>query len=222
MDASQERARRRLREEEEGLVHARHPRKLSKGKNFRRPPPRQHSSYGRFAESEGAPPIVHSSPTDPPTSADHPVPEGRRVIDGAKNVYHAIKGDDEEAQLQRRFRQDLPAKLPSDAYDLVVEDRLATEEEMVRDRRRGEPGGGRKKVYRQTYTPKDHDEADSPRPPPPADVPGHKIEVKDSVAVETPDGEAEEVVRLRVQKEVQQAREVEPPSASEASENPWN
>ncbi|KAL8280874.1 hypothetical protein RQP46_006878 [Phenoliferia psychrophenolica] len=235
VDASQEAARRRMREEEEGMVHRHHPRKSTKGKGASRPQAQHQFSYGRLAENGSAgphEPPVHADPSDAPTSSDHPAPEGSRIVTASRDLYHTIKGDDEEAQLQRRFRQDAPTKLPSDAFDLTIEDRLAEEEEMVRDRRRGEPGGARKRVYRQTYRPASpatpHESSDTPptpvTPPEVPEVPGHKIEIKDTVPHPTSeeDGKEEEVVRVRVQEEVPQAREVDPPSDSDSQINPWN
>ena len=218
-----------MREEEEGLVHRHHPKKLRKGKGSPVPPPRHQSSYGRFAEPQGHPSPIHTDPSDQPTAADHPPPEGHRVLNGARELYHTIAGDDEEAQLQRRFRQDVATKLPSDAYDLVVQDKLAEEEEMVRDRRRGEPGSARKKIFRQTYPAAAGTPATRGEDAPPAtrteitDIPGHKVEVKDTFSVAPSEGsaEVEEVVRIRVQEEVQTAKEVAPPLTSDST-NPWS
>lgn len=215
-----------MREEEEGIVHGKALHK-DKGKNVAGRPPRPHrSSYGHLAESpESSTPHPVPPPERPPnaptTSSDHPPPEGHTLVDGARHFLHTIAGDDasdDEEAADKRLAQEAN-KLPPDAVDLVVQDTVAEEEEMIRDRRRGDPGGKRKRVYRVNYAVGDEGEQ---RPGTPvghvAEELGVKVHVKDTVE----EGE-DEVVRLRVEEEARKAVKVEVPEALlESSENPWN
>ncbi|KAM0749066.1 DUF300-domain-containing protein [Meredithblackwellia eburnea MCA 4105] len=235
VDASQEAARRRMREEEEGLVHKK-PFKARKGKGKDRPRTAQTLSYGQLAEAEHDHPPHHDSPSDPATSADHPPPKGHQIVEGAKDLYHTLKGDEEVERAARKKREaDERNQLPPDAYDLVVADKIAEEEEMVKDRRRGEPGGKRKKVYRQTYkgppgatrggssstTSSPSTSAPSTPPTLPATTVGQVVEVKDKVVEETPEGKSE-VLRVQVVEEEQQARRLDhPPRIGSDEPNPW-
>lgn len=239
--------------------------KVKKGKGKERPDPPSHKySYGRLGEpsphrstdpapgrEEGLPPHQSSSAAAPPTSSDHPAPEGAQLLHGAQHIFHAITGNTEEDEAARakKRQEEERNRLPPDAVDLVVEDYAAEEEEQIQARRRGEPGGKKKRVYRQTYI--------SPTPSPqlgPMEVPGavegespkgdgkgdardlvtspiagEKIEVKDTVPREPEEqgaGEhasSEEVRRIRVVEEEAKARMVDgPPSASESEDNPWH
>lgn len=262
--------RRRLREEEEGRVH---PHRLkvkqqqrdlkgkAKASTSTRPdhPPHKYS-YGRLGEASphrtaaavddggdpaAGPPHQSSSPAAPATSSDHPEPEGAQLISGARHVLHALTGnkDEEEAAEARRRAQEERDRLPSDAVDLVVQDYAAEEEEQIQARRRGEPGGKRKRVYRVTYVSpqgetvtreegegKGQDDEVAPSP-----LPNEHVELKDSVPREPEEvgaseaASSEEVKRLRIVEEEMKSRMVEgpPPAPSEEGErrhgedNPW-
>jgi len=79
-----------------------------------------------------------------------------------------IDEDEDPTAAKRKLRQKLHLpfgkkvedELPDDAIDLMVEDAEAEEEEMLRQRRRGEPTAKRTRVYRKAYTPPD-EEGDS-------------------------------------------------------------
>lgn len=219
-----------MREEEDGVVHTRrHRRKLTKAKGkgaLVHPSPVHRSSYGHYADP--SPPPRPSSPSAPTISKDHPAPEGHRIVEGARDLLHAITGNEENAQraeAERRKKEE-QSRLPPDAVDLVVEDKQAEEEEMVRDRRRGEPGGKKKKVYRQTYTsaaPGEYVTADTLASD--SGVEGLTLEVKDTVVEEGLDGEETEVVRLIVREDDHKALHVSTPDhlrhGSEDT-NPWS
>ncbi|SCV66894.1 BQ2448_5540 [Microbotryum intermedium] len=111
---------------------------------------------------------------EPPTSADHPKPEGELLIHGVKHVLHAVSGglyhsphdkdpsdddDDKEGSLGSRSKAKTssapprPHRIASGAYDLVVADHEAEEEAQIKERRKGEPGAAKRRVYRQIYKP---------------------------------------------------------------------
>lgn len=226
VDASREEARRCMREEEEGILYGKSRRK-KRGKHVAGRPPRPHrSSYGHLAESPDSPstaphavPPPERLPNAPSTSKDHPPPEGHTLVDGARHLLHTVAGDDasdDEESAEKRL-VDEATKLPPDAVDLVVEDMVAEEEEMIRDRRRGDPGGKRKRVYRVNYAAGEESTPGTPGERVGAELPV-KVEVKDTVT----EGE-EKVLRLRVEEEVQKATKVEVPEVlQESSLNPWN
>lgn len=250
VDASKEDVRRRLREEEEGRVHGRRLgsrlKHSHKGKGRHEADEEQRPSqtgprfsYGQLGEVQGAAHLTAS----PPTSHDHPRPEGEMLISGARHAFQAAigredgEGKDEEtvASKKGKRRGHQPKRMPSDAIDLVVEDFDAEEEEAIRERRRGEPGGPKKRVYRRTYLPKVKSPESGLAPMPvPGGGDGHEpgsllsptsplsnesVRIKDSVsrdAGEQGSGEAvstDEVVRLIVQEEELVARQTRAPGA---------
>ncbi|GAA6056584.1 hypothetical protein NBRC10513_001056 [Rhodotorula toruloides] len=190
-----------------------------------------------------SPPTQHqtSAPSDPPTSADHPAALGSSIIHGAHDLLHSAPDDAARlaARLRLRKKQE-QSRLPPDAVDLVVEDTQAEEEEQIRQRRRGEPGGKKTRVYRLAYVPpelrgKDRaDEEERKKGKEVEDVvPGEQARVKDVVEREEEqdgplpppegtvqggnEGRKDEVVRIVVEEEEQQARQAgvdeRPPSA---------
>jgi hypothetical protein len=209
-----------MREEEEGLYatplfsHRKlHKKKHGKGK--RRPSAPSRSSYGQYAEPR------------PPTSHDHPEPEGQTIVSGTRQLFHALAGNhsDSDEEIAAARKKEEESRLPADAVDLVVEDVQAEEEEMVRDRRRGDPGTKRKKVFRQLVS------TPSPILQPTTEVPeGLNIEVKDTVPQEvlSRDEEGtreEEVVRVTAQEEEEYSRQLSRPPSPEAKrreDNPWS
>lgn len=93
---------------------------------------------------------------------DHPVPIGTNVMHAASEVAHTILPkipDPSERRkmlsMFKRRKNEEESRLPPDAVDLVVADVKAEEEEQIRQRRRGEPGGKRTRVYRIAYVPPD-------------------------------------------------------------------
>lgn len=89
-----------------------------------------------------------------------------------------------------RRRNEEENRLPPDAVDLVVADLQAEEEEQIRQRRRGEPGGKRTRVYRIAYVPPEERGVPSAEqtehPPQPHDelenpLPDEHTQVKDVV-----------------------------------------
>lgn len=250
LDASREEAKRRMRDEEQGLIdrhrRSRHPSYAStsyetrtsstgkgKGKGKARPDyfntKRSSSSYGHYADTsltnEDKSTALDSSPA-PTTSADHPPPEGHTLVEGAKTLLSSLivagTSSDEEAEISAKNA------LPDDAIDLVIEDLQAEEEEMIRDRRRGEPGGKKKRVYRQNYlsiggsTPTSSSPStpisDPKSPalqgldtPNPGEVDILLRGVKDIVIETDATGEELEIVRLRVREEEKVARVIEVP-----------
>ncbi|GAA5976298.1 hypothetical protein JCM5350_001410 [Sporobolomyces pararoseus] len=176
VDASREHARRRIRDEEDAILSGKF--KQSKGKDQQKRPLAKHrpGSYGALAETSSRPsPPTHkssqhqtSSRSAPSTSSDHPAPIGESVVAEVstlvKSVLPGVSIDEHEDP--RRARRHLKKKLhlpkfgkkgdeddslPPDAVDLMVEDSEAEEEEMLRQRRRGEPTVKRTKVYRKAY-----------------------------------------------------------------------
>ncbi|GAA6058395.1 hypothetical protein JCM3770_002471 [Rhodotorula araucariae] len=215
VDASREAARRRVHDEEDailaGKVHGRHRREAQRPSAGHRP-----GSYGALAEreplvrrdspalageaeaaehdqSEDQPRHQLSSRSDPPTSADHPVPVGSSLLSGATHVLHAAlplsSASSEERARARSKQRAEQARLPPDAVDLVIEDVQAEEEEQIRQRRRGEPGGKRMRVYRVAYVPPGGGAAGRALDPETAEkgervhdpVPGERARVKDVV-----------------------------------------
>lgn len=122
VDASKEEARRRMREEEEGRVF---PNRLKNKNGKGKETESKKFSYGELAEGDDRPPHQTSSPSDPTTSSDHPLPDGTKIIHGAKKFVHQVTAgqskEDEEA-LARKRREEERNRLPSDAIDLVVEE----------------------------------------------------------------------------------------------------
>ncbi|KDE02756.1 hypothetical protein MVLG_06702 [Microbotryum lychnidis-dioicae p1A1 Lamole] len=103
---------------------------------------------------------------EPSNSADHPKPEGKLLVHGAKHVLHAVSGGlyhsprDEEGGEGSQSKKSSsapprPDRIASGAYDLVVADHEAEEEAQIKDRRKGEPGAAKRRVYRQIYKPDD-------------------------------------------------------------------
>ncbi|GAA5992115.1 hypothetical protein JCM10908_001774 [Rhodotorula pacifica] len=170
LDASREAQRRRIRHEEDAILRG-HPQKRPGANHCPR-------SYGAMAERHQA-----SSPSDPTTDGDHPVPVGTSVLHAACEVAHTILPRIPDPSERRKMlsiftrrRDEEENRLPPDAVDLVVADLQAEEEEQIRQRRRGEPGGKPTRVYRIAYVPpeergvpspqaehrKPHDELDNP------------------------------------------------------------
>ncbi|TDL20506.1 DUF300-domain-containing protein [Rickenella mellea] len=105
--------------------------------------------------------------------------------------------------------------LPHDAVDLVVENDDAAEDDMNRERRKGEPavrGSGLRKVYTRGYHMTDHDRQDSN----PVDEPAHQAISVDSVTSQRT--EPAEVIE-EVEGEV--ARAVTPPLHTQLSFNSY-
>ncbi|GAA5942883.1 OSTA/TMEM184 family protein [Sporobolomyces koalae] len=176
VDASREHARRRIRDEEDAILSGKIKRRKSvRGNDPSRPLARHRpGSYGAMAENAQAPinedrPRKHqtSSRSAPSTSTDRPAPIGDSIVTEVTTlVKSALPGvsldDDEDPKLAKaklmRGKLRLPfgkkeeKELPPDAIDLVVEDSEAEEEEMLRQRRRGEPTSKRTRVYRKAYT----------------------------------------------------------------------
>ncbi|GAA5879900.1 hypothetical protein JCM16303_004390 [Sporobolomyces ruberrimus] len=133
------------------------PSSSSSASNSRQPPtqPKRHQSSSRSA---------------PSTSSDRPAPIGDSVV---SEVSHLVKSalpgvSTDEGAIADRVKGKLKKKLqlpkfgkkeddelPPDAIDLIVEDSEAEEEEMLRQRRRGEPTAKRTRVYRRAYVPED-------------------------------------------------------------------
>lgn len=177
VDASREAARRRVRDEEDAILSGKlrgRPNKAHLRPSARHRP----GSYGALAERE---PLVRrdspamageleaaakkddkrprhqaSSRADQATSSDHPIPIGTSVVQGASHVLHAalpLGSPDKDTLAARKREHAEQARLPPDAVDLIVEDVQAEEEEQMRQRRRGEPGGKKMRVYRVAYVP---------------------------------------------------------------------
>ncbi|GAA6005875.1 hypothetical protein JCM10207_007260 [Rhodosporidiobolus poonsookiae] len=167
IDASRETKRRRLRDEEDALLGGRFSRK-GKGKDR---PAAQHrpGSYGALAERQrrASPTPSRSSsfrrdksgtasPSDPPTSRDHPPAIGSSIVHASKHALSAVLPFTLSRSSSSRS-QPSPAPSPGlagprpDAVDLVVADHAAEEAEQIRQRRRGEPSNGRTRVYRVAY-----------------------------------------------------------------------
>jgi hypothetical protein len=153
VDASREAQRRRIRHEEDAILHGKKRPGQRPGADHR---PR---SYGALADRT---PATHqsSSPSAPTTDGDHPVPVGTSVLHAASEVAHTIlprvPDPSERSKMLSMFtrrRNEEENRLPPDAVDLVVADLQAEEEEQIRQRRRGEPGGKRTRVYRIAYVP---------------------------------------------------------------------
>lgn len=75
---------------------------------------------------------------------------------GASHVLHAalpLGSPDKDTVRGRAREHEEQGRLPPDAVDLVVEDVQAEQEEQMRQRRRGEPGGKKTRVYRVAYVP---------------------------------------------------------------------
>ncbi|GAA5869265.1 hypothetical protein JCM3774_004188 [Rhodotorula dairenensis] len=166
LDASREAQRRRIRHEEDAILHG--------GKRGQRPgPSHRPRSYGALAERA---PHQSSSPSDPTTGGDHPAPVGTGVVHAASEIAHTILPRMPDPSERRKMlsmftrrRAEEENRLPPDAVDLVVADVQAEEEEQIRRRRRGEPGGKRTRVYRIAYVPPEErgvpsPQAEHPRP----------------------------------------------------------
>lgn len=227
-----------MRDEEDELMSAR---RSKKGKGVDRSPPNGQHSYGRLAENSPA----RSLKSAPASTSDHPDPEGTHLLEGLKlAVSHTlgVASDDEddpelnEEKMAERQEEE-EGKDPTEVVDLVVEDFAAEEEEMLRDRRKGEPVAGNKRVFRQldptsNSTPSSPAlSAASPLPSTPLngiEVPeGLVVEHKDTVLVEE-EGEKgkKEVRRLRiVESELVSAR-VDTPEVlvenNHSHDNPWS
>lgn len=171
---------------------------------------------------------------------------------GAHDLLHSAP--DDAARLAARLRlrkKEEQRKLPPDAVDLVVEDVQAEEEEQIRQRRRGEPGGKKTRVYRLAYVPPELRGRDEGADTPDAEqeqegqregdevrdaVPGESAQVKDVVERDeeldgplpaanegATDGRGE-VVRVVVEEDERQARQAgvdERPRSVEDKDNPW-
>lgn len=271
VDASREHARRRIRDEEDAILSGKFKR-TRKGKdrgnnnNGGDPSKRplvQHrpGSYGALAESsshQNQRRRQHqtSSRSDPSTSSDHPDPIGGSIVNEVSILARAaLPGHDEDEEHSRfervRDRLHLPFgkkhedELPSDAVDLVVEDTQAEEEEMLRQRRRGEPTAKRTRVYRKAYVPpgerKDQSSSLVDEVKQGKKKQGEEIEdsVEDESAKlrdvvdrdEDKDGPSrssngneddDEIVRIRVKEEETIVTEVSSESHHEDSSNPWH
>lgn len=57
------------------------------------------------------------------------------------------------AKRQEEAKRAKSPELPPDAVDIIVEDHAAEEAEMIKERRRGEPGVKRKRIFKQIYIP---------------------------------------------------------------------
>lgn len=150
LDASREDQRRRMREEEDGIIHN-HKRVKGKGRQtlLAQPTPQHRSSYGRLAESSSS--SEPSGSNGESSRAAHPEPEGAGVLRAARTFVKDVLGgsdSEEEAEILQRREQEEKSRLPSDAIDLMVVDEAAEDEEMVRSRRKGEPAG---KVSRSVF-----------------------------------------------------------------------
>lgn len=185
VDASREHAKRRIRDEEDAILSGKFKSGKGKGRkggdDQRRPLARHRpGSYGALAETN---PGSSSAPSSRPkqqtstsstSTSRHPAPIGESIVqEAATLVRSAIPGltvdeDEDPTAAKRKLRQKLHLPfgkkgedhLPDDAVDLMVEDAEAEEEEMLRQRRRGEPTAKRTRVYRKAYTPPD-EEGDS-------------------------------------------------------------
>jgi hypothetical protein len=118
VDASQEEARRRMRDDEEALVYGR--RKAAKGKERER-----------------------TLRVQSPTSSSGRMDDGTNSASSKKNGGRVASPS---------------SALPDDCVDIVVEDVPGEQEEMARERRKGEPNvqaGRHKRVYRKTYSSSD-------------------------------------------------------------------
>ncbi|GAA5946790.1 hypothetical protein JCM10213_009075 [Rhodosporidiobolus nylandii] len=193
IDASRETARRRRRDEEEAILSGRFwahgSRRKDKGKQLRRPGATSRGSYGALAERtprQPSPTPSRSSsrdPSDPPTSADHPAPSGSEVLAAGKNLLTSVLPFTLSRPSSSTSASSSTGRphLPPDAVDLVVEDLEAEEEEQIRQRRRGEPGTARTRVYKVAYKPRELEDAGELRKGEelPVEVEGIKAEVKD-------------------------------------------
>lgn len=230
-----------MRDEEDELIYSK---RSKKGKQVDRSPPSGQHSYGRLAEGSPAPRSLQSAPA---ISSDHPEPEGSHLLQGLKlAVTHTlgVASDDEEEEELNEERiaereQEEKDKDPTEIVDLVVADYAAEEEEMLRDRRKGEPVAGNKRVFRQLDIPFSSSSpsspalsATSPLPSSPStglEQNGLVLEHKDTVLVKEEEGEEErEVRRLRVVEAELGSSRVDTPEVlvennhSHDSSNPWS
>ncbi|GAA5835968.1 hypothetical protein JCM11251_006616 [Rhodosporidiobolus azoricus] len=209
VDASRESHRRRLRDEEEAILHgrfhlnSRHANR-NKGKepllDGSKRPLAQHrpGSYGALAESDRGPRIKDvDEPTYPATAKDHPAAFGSDVLSAGKQAFSAVlpfslpRRSSSSSAHSDDGRGKGKKRLPPDAVDLVVEDKEAEEEEQIRQRRRGDPSGvGRTRIYRVAYVPRG--EGDAWREDE-ADALSKKVERGDAVEVSI-EGETAEVL----------------------------
>ncbi|GAA5852599.1 hypothetical protein JCM9279_005524 [Rhodotorula babjevae] len=178
VDASREAARRRVRDEEDAILSGRV--RVRANKALRPFAKHRPGSYGALAERQ---PLVRgdslaiqgeleaahkqrdeatrprhqsSARSDQATSSDHPIPVGTSILTGASHVLHAalpLGSPGKDAMRGRGREHEEQGRLPPDAVDLVVEDVQAEQEEQMRQRRRGEPGGKKTRVYRVAYVP---------------------------------------------------------------------
>ncbi|GAA6019658.1 hypothetical protein JCM11491_004869 [Sporobolomyces phaffii] len=175
VDASREHARRRLRDEEDSILSGKFKRAKGKEHDPKRPLARHRpGSYGALAETSPSSSTrlpskqqqSASRRSAPVTSSGHPAPVGESIVAEVstlvRSVLPGVSVDEDEdptrAKRHLRSKLHLPKmgkkdddSLPSDAVDLMVEDSEAEEEEMLRQRRRGEPTAKRTRVYRKAY-----------------------------------------------------------------------
>ncbi|KAM0786991.1 hypothetical protein ACM66B_002409 [Microbotryomycetes sp. NB124-2] len=153
IDASREDVRRRMYAEEEGRLQ---PKRHRGGKGKER---EQTFVYGRLAERSPAstPKSLRASARDGDSDDNEHPTERSRLLQPARQMRNLLTQRREEERERRRLEQQ--PKMPADAIDLIVEDCDAEEQARTRDRRRGEPGGKTKRVYRQVWHPPAVDEA---------------------------------------------------------------
>lgn len=258
VDASREHARRRIRDEEEAILSGKFRRSKGKDQQHTRPSAQHRpGSYGALAEtapSTSAPrkPRRHqtSSRSAPATSSDHPAPIGESIVSEVSTLVKSVLpgvsiDEDEDPRRAKRHLRDklhLPKfgnskgqgdELPPDAVDLVVEDSEAEEEEMLRQRRRGEPSAKRTRVYRKAYIVPEENGQASARDDGAKGGEGETVQARDVVArdeakdgaKEQQRGQNDEVQRFTVEDDsatVRQAGIDETPGVDGAHDmNPW-
>ncbi|KAH8916603.1 DUF300-domain-containing protein [Atractiella rhizophila] len=168
VDASKEEARRKMFEDEERAIYGEQigssrmpqesfaPSWLSKDHRLRKDVnngKRENSSYGRLADASS----VEEVETEP----------GKFVID------EEVEADLDDATKPKKDKAE--DELPEDCVDILVEDQEAEDDEMVRERLKGEPTfRSRKKIFRRKYIP-DFSPSNSPS----TSVPGTPDDIAD-------------------------------------------
>lgn len=136
----------------------------------------------------------------------------------SRQLPEAVGDNDHRLSPSPKIHADHP-DLPHDAVDLVVENDGAAEDDMNRERRKGEPavrGSGLRKVYTRGYHMTDHDRQDSPIPNV-VDEPVHQpIHVDSEMSHRT---ESADIVVEEVDGEV--ARAMTPPLHAQISLNSY-
>lgn len=187
IDASKEEARRKMAEQEE--QRSAQLRRKRKGK--------ARSLYARYDEALSVDP-------DP----DNDVGDG---TGGTAN-------EREESKRVQRHDDFAEAALKSDdAVDLLVEDKHAAEEEMIKNRRRGEPTNNTKRVYRKLYD----DGGESQQVESSSHREAKETDSREDVSVtEVDDGKGHS--DIVVEQLEQESRTRAPPSAFQDDHDPWS